>query len=412
MGKSSDTNPSLIKNVPFPLGIRPNASLEIHISVGTMDEVQCKKDSSDNLIIDIPQRYLSESTTGEDWTFTIESEVTDLPITEERLSQAAKEKVDREKVDPPKSLKLLSSEEFIQHLKKNDVSIPPEKEQKAKEFFEYHGFIRINSLLKALKQDGKSDNHISYKNLIIINDMDTYLRQSLARLTPYIELHLKTLIVNEIICWTKSPFSYEKRNSNDSATIYKYDNSKHRKATDAWLSRASEIICSFANKDRSFTHALSKYGCRIPIWLLVDRLSLGETIMFVDCLNKDIVFNISKSFIPNADRVGNIYTILDALRTLRNAASHGTRLVGTNFSVTPKINSNDNEMIKGIDSPSTSLFVQLVAIKYCFEGLQAQEKERWNCFIDKINIKIKNHKFLAKCLKMPENWYQLLKIAS
>lgn len=130
MVKSGDTNPRLIKNVPFPLGIRHNASLEIHISVGKMDEVQCKKDSSDNLIIDIPQRYLSKSTTGEDWTFTIESEVTDLPITEEWLSQAAKGKVDREKADPPKPLKLLSSEEFIQHLKKMMYLFPLRKNKK------------------------------------------------------------------------------------------------------------------------------------------------------------------------------------------------------------------------------------------------------------------------------------------
>lgn len=156
---------------------------------------------------------------------------------------------------------------------------------------------------------------------------------------------------------------------------------------DEMLAHFAEFLESKKDKDPSIKHHVECYGGQIPVWVLVEHLTLGDIATFVTYLDRSIRKKWVRYFINDI----NDKWIIEWIKTiqfLRNSGAHCSRFYGKMFNYNPQFTERDfeqfpeelkNDQIK-IDKTKHTFFAGLLTMKNFYLVLLKYEQERWNIF--------------------------------
>ncbi|PAK87183.1 hypothetical protein B8W88_13945, partial [Lactococcus lactis] len=112
-----------------------------------------------------------------------------------------------------------------------------------------------------------------YTDLITLYNFDRYLRDSLSRLLPGVEVYLKTSLARFL---STNYDNYKTPCSELPGGLVYLDNniyiSKKIKDVNIMLSTFAEELLKKIGKDAMITHHVVNYGGNIPIWVLFEEI--------------------------------------------------------------------------------------------------------------------------------------------
>lgn len=325
-------------------------------------------------------------------------------------------------LDPPIPLPL---SELIDLLRNHhNISFNKTEKEKAELLLPYIGYGRLASFSLNTSQE------ISFTSLLQLYNIDRYLRNSISRLMPTIEITLKNKLSQAIVNFhnKNDAFLYEKTDSE----IWIQD-PKKQAIKDNWLAFSIETILSIYKTRSSLKAALNKYQGHLPIWFLLDNLTFGSVSKLLPLLDKDLVFDCSNQMVDT--KPAAIFSICQALLILRNAVYHNSRVLGTNFTFSIKLDKDSETKIKDglkedpsknyskkenakiLDDAKHHIFTGLLAMKLFYSKLPAPEVTKWNTFVQKLNNKFVSCNIMDNILQskkyyFPKNWKDILIISS
>lgn len=156
------------------------------------------------------------------------------------------------------------------------------------------------------------------------------------------------------------------------------------------------------SNDTQIKHFHSKYSGRIPIWCVIEIISMS-------CLSK-LISNLLSADITYISR--NIYKMPTekmlkansfALSMVRNICAHGNRLFNRPFATKPVINKSDLNHLPNNDT--NKFYAILFAMKYMSLDITA-----WNQYLDKLDILLTKYRKTVdlKHLGLTTSWKQNL----
>jgi len=310
------------------------------------------------------------------------------------------------------SLKIpLTTEQLIEQLQnEHGVTFTSAEKNKATEDLETINYYRIS----AFRRKNDKNVQMSYTELITLYQFDRYLRESLSRLTPAIEVYLKTSLARFI------SINYERYKSEASTYtggqayldigIYKSKSSSQIEVK-RMLSMFAEGLTNKIKKDNMIRHHVVKYGGKIPIWVLFEEITLGQFSKFVSLLQHEILKDWCAeilSNIPVGPTFNGINSWITTVQILRNTTAHGSKIYGQSFPYNPKFLDEDIQLLKGIANKSeatekfqNTFFSGLLAMKKFYYNLRTSDVNAWNSFLDKIDKKISQQRIDIKQLGFP-----------
>lgn len=183
------------------------------------------------------------------------------------------------------------------------------------------------------------------------------------------------------------------------------------------LSNFSEFISSKQDKDSSIKHHLEYYSGNIPIWVLIEHLTLGDIATFVTYLDRSVRKKWIRSFMHNTKDTWIIEWI-KVIQFLRNTGAHCSRFYGRRFNYNPTFHADDIKLLPSayevdeIDKLIHTLFGGLSIMKRFYLKLPDYEKKHWNTFLDKLEKRINEFSADIYCIGFPENWKECLTLNS
>lgn len=306
--------------------------------------------------------------------------------------------------------------EMIIQLKTHGVTFTSSEEKLAEDILRYVNYYRLSVFILFLGVNK------SFSSLISLYELDDFIRISINRLIPSIEVFLKTnlayFLANNRDDLTKdrdlpSGLIYLDK------TIYK---SKHikNKDVDRWYSKVAEELYRKQEKDAMIKHHIEYYKGHIPIWVMVEHLTIGELCSLITYLDRPVrkkwVNQLSVSF-PNLLIIEWVKTI----QILRNTGAHCSRFYSKYFNfnaimltndeveVFKSFNGNDEELHKAKSRFSHSLFAGILVMKNFYNLLGDTEKNNWNVFVSKFEMKLsQTPESNLRNMSFPENWKEIL----
>lgn len=267
----------------------------------------------------------------------------------------------------------------------------------------------------------------SFTQLFNLYKFDRFLRESINRLIPPIEVAIKTSLAYYLSTEyeeIKKLLSLDSDNKFEALVyldrgIYKKELVRNGKV-DEMLSRFSEFIASKQEKDPSIKHHVEYYSGNIPIWVLVEHLTIGDIATFITYLDR----KIRKGWVRSLLEDTNDRWIIEWVKTiqfLRNTSAHCSRFYGRKFNYNPTIHPKDLEKLpklyhstegkeaqKNLDKLGHTFFGGLLIMKRFYLTLPDFEKEHWKVFLSKLNKRINSCSADLYRIGFPENWYELL----
>lgn len=312
----------------------------------------------------------------------------------------------------------MSIEDLVGRLRSHDVIIQPEEEKMAKDFIFKTNYYKLSIFTRYLNTD---------KNLSALIDLynfDKYLSESLFNLIAPIEIYLKASLANflstnysEITKKEKSEEIHPSLVYLDE-TIYKSKEVENKEVL-RMLSNFSQMLEKKIGKDLTIDHHIKKYGGNIPIWVLVEHLTLGEFGVFLIKLDRPILKKWTEENIKSSWQKA-INEWINTIRILRNSAAHNNRFYGRYFNFSPIIPDEYDDSFnygKEIEDKEkqrikNTLFAGFIIIKEFYNSLGNEDQKRWNEFLTTLKTKLeKNSTLNIRSMKFPENWYEVLIIS-
>lgn len=285
------------------------------------------------------------------------------------------------------------------------------------------------------------ENDKSFTHLFNLYQFDRFLMESINRLTPSIEILLKTTLAYFLSTEYEEILTERKFNKGTlvylDESIYK---KKHisNKDVERMLSSFSEFIHSKQDKDPSIKHHIEYYEGNIPVWVLVEQMTMGNVATFVTYLERSIRKEWVRSFLNDVNDKWVIEWI-KTIQFLRNTGAHCSRFYGKRFNYNPTIHKNEKELVelvyrrelenlylgteerlkekmieenlqKKIDKFSHTLFSGLIIMKKFYQELPEIEQRKWHTFIDKLENRIDKYNVDIYRIGMTENWKSILEL--
>lgn len=315
----------------------------------------------------------------------------------------------------------LSTDNLIELLQDNihKITFTDREKKQAKMDLNIINYYRISAFRKNISQD-----HTSYTELCSLYQFDLFLRNSISRLIPTVEISLKTSLARFISIY------YKNSNSEYSGGLAYLDKNIYKTSPDKqmdvkrMLSQFSEELTRIINKDNIIKHHVVNYGGQIPIWVLFEKITLGEFSKFVSLLSPELVQNWCRDLFPepfiiypntHKDVKGWISTI----QVLRNTAAHEAKIYGQFFTYNPRISKIDMDRLDldcdmgrvTRENLKNTFFAGLMTLKMFYSRLRPSDKDKWNIFLGKLDNKIKNNTIVdVRKIGMPKNWLEILRI--
>lgn len=239
----------------------------------------------------------------------------------------------------------------------------------------------------------------SFTDLRILYSFDLFLRQNISSLIPYVEIYIKSTLTNYLASVftvdNKMDFNELEAEIYLSEKIYKNSYTKDGKV-DEMLSEFYSLIRSKAGKDPSIDHLILFYGGHIPIWTLMEQLTLGQTAKFVECLDR----SIRKQWISYMGLKENKRSIspkmipswIQTIQYMRNTVAHSSRVYGKTFTYSPSMLSED--MGPQNDVSTHSLYAGMCIIKRFISLMDNSKVIQWNQFVKQLLIRSKKNETL------------------
>lgn len=300
---------------------------------------------------------------------------------------------------------------LIDRLKEHNVTFTEDELQKAMYDLNVINYYRVSAFRKDIEAES-----FSYSELMELYQFDRYLRESLSRLIPAIEIYLKTSLARFMAV------NYEKYKAPDSllsgSLAYLdeniYEEGKEKEVS-IMLAKFAADVTRKIGKDSVITHHVIKYGGQIPIWVLFEELTLGELSMFIMRLDISMVRDWVLELLPGV-HYHLVYQWISGIQLLRNKTAHSAKLYGQQFTYNPALFATDAELIDSSksfkvlsDQYAHTFFIGLLTIKRFYINLRPQDRVNWNNFLKKLRYKIgnNNHIDITK-MAFPSNWYDVL----
>lgn len=260
----------------------------------------------------------------------------------------------------------------------------------------------------------------SFSHLLSLYRFDRFLIESMIKLVAPIEIQIKTTLAYYL-----STESVPELHGEQGSLIYLNDQiykEKHLKNKNVkrMLSDFSDYIGSKQDKDPSIKHHVEYYGGSIPIWVLVEHLTMGNIATFITYLDRSVRKGWVRSFLEDT----NDKWIIEWVKTiqfLRNTGAHYSRFYGKRFNYNPTLHpedvkklpekyNNEKDSIRELDKLSHTLFGGLLIIKRFYLALPIEEQRRWEVFLTKLDERVLGYKADLYYIGFPSNWKKLLEI--
>ncbi|MGX7024399.1 Abi family protein [Vagococcus hydrophili] len=306
--------------------------------------------------------------------------------------------------------------EMIVQFKDHGITFTSSEEVLAGEILRTINYYRLSVFMLYLKEDK------SFSNLLKLYEFDSFLRMSINRLIPSIEVLLKTnlayflstnreILTNDRIL--PSGLIYLDK------TIYK-ERHLNNKDVDRWYSKVAEELFKKQEKDVMIKHHVEYYSGHIPIWVMVEHLTIGELSSFITYLDRPI----RKKWMDQLSEEIPQRLIIEWVKTiqiLRNTGAHCSRFYSKYFNFNPTMLKMDEELIfKNIEYDkeqlslikskfSHSVFAGLLVMKNFYMLLGITERENWNVFVEKLENKITDTPEVnISNMSFPKHWKEIL----
>lgn len=211
------------------------------------------------------------------------------------------------------------------------------------------GYYQLKSYSLPYMNDNNIYNNVSFKNVVDRYYRDMHLRQCTLQVIENIEVTLNTKIAY-VLGQKYGPYGYLKFNNwcqINSNNRYLTSRNKNGKRIPYRYMGVKEVL----NEQRNFIVALSKKisksssidikkirlkdkSAQIPIWLIVNELTLGESIHIYKLMSKRNKLMIANFFKCSTDELASW---LDCINLVRNICCHNGNLSDIRLITKPKL---------------------------------------------------------------------------
>lgn len=307
-------------------------------------------------------------------------------------------------------------EEMVDNLKLHNITFTKEEELEALNIFKTTNYYRVSVFSRYL-----DDEDHSFTRLLDLYKFDNFLRESINRLIPPIEIALKTSLSYYLAANYKKLINEPIK---EEALVY-LDYSLFKREfvsngkVDEMLAHFAEFLESKQDKDSSIQHHVEYYGGKIPVWVLVEHLTFGDVATFVTYIDRSIRKQWTRYFI-NGINDKWIIEWIKTIQFLRNSGAHCSRFYGKMLNYNPQFTQEDFNQFSDeiridqvkIDKLKHTFFAGLLTIRNFYLVLPEYEQEHWNIFLNKLVQRIDKYSANLYRIGFPDNWYEILKIVT
>lgn len=297
-----------------------------------------------------------------------------------------------------------------------NITFTPEEKLKAETFLLKVNYYRFSIYTKIMNRT------CSFSEIKLMYDFDGFMRENISVLLAPVEVYIKTTLVyylcNNYVRLIKEIYEEESSIHPSLAyldkRIYKVDEVNNGRI-DYMISELAAEVYTRRKQELSVRHHMQYYGGNIPMWVLVEQMTLGKISTLITSLQRQIRKGWTDEYFPK-EGPKLIPSWVHTLVVLRNTCAHGGRLYGRKFIYSPIFPKTDsfvgNLNSEELDAFKPTLFAGLLVMKNIYTSLDNNEVKRWNKFIFQISQYLGRPDSVVKGsdIGFPENWNDLLKI--
>lgn len=168
-----------------------------------------------------------------------------------------------------------------------------------------------------------------------LEDWDATLRHIVLRGCTELEIELRAAIAHTVAA--RDPYGYCDPSNLDGRVCR--ERSREGTKIAAWSETVDEAEKKARNEDFVIHHRLTYPGSRLPIWALVDILSIGALPYLLDLLKSEDSNEIARTFGARNGRT--LATWVRAVADIRNVCAHHSRLFNRSMKRSVRIASRD-----------------------------------------------------------------------
>ncbi|UJS28886.1 Abi family protein [Macrococcoides canis] len=324
--------------------------------------------------------------------------------------------------DSQRKLKpFVNLEEMYLKLEKEGIKFTDEDIESSKIILNYINYHRLSVYRLFLSEDNKT-----FSRILQLYYFDEKLKNLISSLIPTIENYIKRSFAygitkkyeeNKQLSNKKCQFTHASLCYTD-MNIYKKEVSEND--IKEMLSIFAEIITSKIGKDPMIDHHIDKYNGNIPIWVLVEFLTLGNIHRLSTSIDRSYRKEWNKAlFKKSKDSI--LPEWINTIKNLRNMCAHNARLYGSRPIYNPAIIDEELEFLKMnkrqdvdendfLNKSKHTIFAGIIVLKYFYKELPEYEKNRWKKFIDDLSLLFYEYDIDLYRIGFPINWKDILTI--
>lgn len=244
----------------------------------------------------------------------------------------------------------LSCSDQVALLKQRGLVVPDE--QKAIETLEHISYYRLRGYY--IQWYDRSTNMFtsqrSFDDIVLLHEFDSHLASLMLEVLTVIEINLRTYIAHDMAM-----------SSSQSATPHlDLNNYKTALAGSNMLGMIARAIIESKDREVFIQHHITNYNEVVPIWAIVEVLTLGQLSKLFSNLSPRIRNMISLKRYGQSN-FEYVESWLYVAANYRNVCAHRSRLYNRMFTASkPKLPSSDNVP----NSSSSTLYAGLLALKH------------------------------------------------
>lgn len=322
---------------------------------------------------------------------------------------------DKVKVKQDKEVKPFKNiDEMILKLEENEITLNDGEKKLARDVLKYISYHRVVVYSRYIESENRS-----FSKVLSLYKFDAELSMLIYSMIPTIENSIKRnyaysiaeKIEQEGIINDDIPSALFYNNLN----IYK---PSRKEGAREILSNFAEFLNSKVGKDPMIDHHVENYGGKIPVWVLIEFLTLGNMHRLSTLITREYRKAWNNSLFKNSNDKW-LPEWINTITILRNMCAHNARLYARNSVYNPEIIDEERDQIistlnddvdsdQYLDKFKHTIFSGLIIMKYFYKNLPSFEKDRWNIFVRNLGILIENYAVDINYLGFTKNWKDVL----